>query len=210
MMTPEQRQSAYSKMLRFMTKNGLNTVPLDLPALCSSLGIDLVPLSRIMNDTGLTAQEVFAIWGNEDGAVNMCGGTHRIAYNDRLPQGRIRFTLCEELAHVVYAHTADPDFNIFFQRYAPGKYANYDEEARLGAGFLICHPKFYYTHERLLTPKHLSEICNITLPCARARCEIYAKYRDEIKNNFTYQFAKIPTTPINLWKYERICRRQIS
>ncbi|MBC5737084.1 ImmA/IrrE family metallo-endopeptidase [Lawsonibacter faecis] len=207
MTTPERRQQLYSEMLRFMRANRVNTVPLDIGALCARAGVELVPLSQIVRETGLTEQEVFSIWGNRDGAVNAHGDRHRIAYHDGLPAGRVRFTICEELAHMVYGHTADAAFNIFSQAYDAEKYAQYDEEARLGAGLLVCPPKFYYTYERFLTPRSLAEICQITLPCARVRQEVFIKYRDEIERNMAYQFAPLPQSRTNLRAYEAAWRR---
>ena len=206
MTTPERRQELYSMMLQFMRLHKLNTVPLDLSSVCRAAGADLVPLSKIIEETGLTESEVFHIWGNEDGAVNAYKGRHRIAYNDKMPFGRVRFTLSEELSHMIFGHTKDPDFNIFFQKYASGKYAQYEEEARLGAGFLVCHPRFYYTYRRILNPQHLSEICKITLPCAVTRCDVYNKYEEEITQNMAYRFSPIPGTRADLRAYERRSR----
>ena len=208
MTTPERRQWLYTRMLRFMRANQVNMVPLELGGLCGRAGVELVPLSQLTRETGLTEREIFAIWGNRDGAVNAYKARHRIAYNDALPHGRVRFTICEELAHMVYGHTADPAFNVFSQDYDAEKYAQYEEEARLGAGLLICHPKFYYTYEWFLTPKNLAEICRITQPCARVRREVFSKYRDEIERNMAYQFSKLPRTQINLRRYETAWRRE--
>lgn len=192
MTTPERRQVLYSKMLRFMRENRVDVVPTDLQTLCKRAGIDLVPLSAIMRDTGMGAEDVFAVWGNADGAVNSYRGRHRIAFNDAAPANRVRFTICEELAHIVYGHTADTDFNMFRQGYTDDKYAQYDEEARLGAGFLVCHPRFFFAYEQYLKPEHLSRLCGISLPCAKARHEIFTKYKSEIVSNITYQFSSVP------------------
>lgn len=208
MTTPERRQQLYTAMLRFMRANQAEQIPLDISALCARAGVELVPVSQIVRETGLTAEAVFSVWGNQDGAVNAYKDRHRIAYNDALPAGRVRFTLCEELAHMVYGHTADPSFNVFSQRYDAGKYAQYDEEARLGAGLLICHPKFYYTYEWFLTAKNLAELCRITLPCARVRREVFDKYREELQRNMAYQFSRLPRSQADLRVYEAAWRRE--
>lgn len=70
MTTPKRRQELYSMMLQFMRLHKLNTVPLDLSSVCRAADTDLVPLSKIIEETGLTESEVFQIWGNEDGTVN--------------------------------------------------------------------------------------------------------------------------------------------
>lgn len=192
MTTPERRQILYSRMLRFMKTYKVSSVPVDITKLCQSTGIGLIPLSKLIEDTSLSAAEIFTLWGNEDGAVHLHNRKYKIAFNDDLPSTRVRFTLCEELAHIVFDHVSDPDFNMFTQKYAPEKYLKYDEEARLGAGFLICHPRFFYTYESRLQPEHLSSLCGISLSCAKARREVYLKYKDEITTNITYQFSNIP------------------
>lgn len=200
MTTPERRQTLYSKMLRFMINNKVNAIPVDLTTLCRTAGVDLVPLSKLLRETDLNPSDVFSLWGNEDGAVHVHNGKHRIAYNDEAPPCRTRFTLCEEIAHIVYGHTQDPNFNMFSQSYNPQKYAQYDEEARLGAGFLICHPRFFYSYEQYLSPESLSTLCDISLSCARARHQIFTKYKEEITSNIAYQFTSIPRTKMNLRK----------
>jgi hypothetical protein len=204
MTTLKRRQELYSQMLGFMNKNKANVVPLDIFALCRRVGIRLVKLSELSWACGISPGEAFSVWGNEDGVICLYEGRHTIVYNDSKPLRRIRFTLCEEIAHMVFGHTADPDFMVFRQHYDQEKYALYDEEARIGAGLLVCHPKLYYAHKRILTPENLSEICNITLPCAKARCEIFDRYELEIRYNQVYQFSTLLQVPLSLlWKYNR-------
>lgn len=208
MTTPERRQKLYSEMLCFMKLHKANTVPINLSGLCQSAGVQLLPLSSIIRDVGLSASDIFKIWGNEDGAINAYNEHYCIAFNDSQSPRRIRFTICEELAHMVYGHTKDAEFNVFSQNYDIEKYLQYDEEARLGAGFLACHPRFFYTYERFMNPRYLSEICNISLACATARCEIYDKYRDEIRRNISYQYSIMPKTEANLRWYEKMAHRE--
>lgn len=200
MTTPERRQVLYSKMLRFMIDHKVNSIPADLPEVCARAGVDLVPASKISRDIGMPVDDIFALWGNLDGTTNSFGGRYRITYNDAQPMGRMRFTICEELAHIIYGHIDDPEFSVDSQSYSNDKYALYDEEARLGAGFLICHPKFFYTYERYLMPQHLSELCGISLQCAKARHEIYLKYKPEITANMTYQFTGLPRSKVSVRK----------
>lgn len=206
MITPKRRRTLYTKTFRFMLENKVKSVPLDLNNLCNSCGVELIPLSQITKETGLTKAEVFAIWGNQDGAVNAYNGIHRIAYNDCCCTGRTRFTICEELGHIICDHTNDPEFNIFAQAYSNEKYSCYDEEARLVAGFLVCHPKFFYTYEKMLSPQLLSTICEITLPCASARYDILQKYRKEVESTIAYRSLPIPKVLGGMRKYEKIYR----
>lgn len=200
MTTPERRQVLYSKMFHFMKCHKVITVPVQLDEVCASAGIELVPLSEIVRGTGLPENAVFSIWGNTDGAVNCYQNRYRIAYNDNQPSGRIRFTISEEIAHIVYGHVNDPAFSLFRQDYSNEKYAQYDEEARLGAGFLVCPPKFFYSYDKVLKPEHLSRLCGISLPCAEARHDIFTKYKSEITSNLAYQFSAIPQSSLNIRK----------
>ena len=200
MTTPERRQVLYSKMFHFMKLHKVKTVPVQLGEVCARAGIELVSLSEIVRGTGLSKDTIFSIWGNMDGAVNCYQNRYRIAYNDAQPAGRLRFTICEEIAHIVYGHVDDPDFNLFRQSYHSVKYAQYDEEARLGAGFLVCPPKFFYSYDKFLKPEHLSRLCGISLPCAEARHDIFTRYKSEITSNLAYQFSAIPQSSLKIRK----------
>lgn len=191
-MTPERRQFLYSKMFHFMISQNINAVPFCAFSLCRKLGIEVVPLSAIVRDTGLSEDAVFSIWGNEDGVINCWGTQHKIAYNDHAPEGRIRFTLGEELSHMVFEHTKDPSFNMFHQSYHPDLYEQYEEEARIGSGLLLCHPKFFYNYQEQLTPNHLACVCGITERCAEVRYEILTRFKDEITSNGTYPLLPAP------------------
>lgn len=191
-MTLDRRQIIYSKIFQFMLKNGTTSLPLNIESLCEKVGVDLVPLSQIIQDTGFSNDDIFSIWGNKDGAINCCGDTHRISYNDAKPQGRIRFTMLEELAHMICEHTKDPRFNIFSQEYDEDTYLQYEEEARMGAGMLICNPKFFYSYQDVLTISLLANICDITLPCARTRSDVFHKFKAEITSNPIYSVLPTP------------------
>ena len=94
---------------------------------------------------------------------------YKIAYNDNKPLERIRFTVCEECMHILLGHTKNPSFNAFQQSYSPPTYAQYDEEARIGAGLIICPSQFYYAHSNEISSTHLCRICRISEPCANIR-----------------------------------------
>lgn len=193
-MTLEKRQQLYGIIFRFMIDNEIaSSIPFEIELLCKRIGVDLVPLSKILSDTEFTAEEIFSIWGNNDGVVCRCNERHRIAYNDSVSQGRIRFTICEELSHIILGHTQDNRFNVFHQDYRPEIYQQYEEEGRIGAGLLLCNPKFFYTYQRVITPNDLSIICNITIPCAIARYNILSKHKDEIVSNSVYPFLPVPS-----------------
>ena len=166
--------------------------PLKIESLCKSLGVDLIPLTRIVSDTSLTEEDIFSIWGNEDGVIQRCGNRHRISYNDTVRLGRSRFTLCEELSHMILGHTKDSKFSLSNQQYDLSTYHQYEEEARIGAGILLCNPKFFYFYQSLLQPNLLANICKITPQCARIRYDILKKYKSEITSNKVYPFLPLP------------------
>lgn len=191
-MTTERRQEIYSKIFQFMVDNNICSIPFEIEPLCKQIEVDLVPLTEIVAHTGLTAQEIFSIWGNEDGVIHRYQNKHRISYNDNAPHGRKRFTICEELSHMILGHTKDQRFCMCRQDYCAETYAQYEEEGRIGAGLLMCNPKFFYTYENSITPSKLAEICCLTLPCATARMNILSKYKAEIMSNTVYPFLPSP------------------
>lgn len=184
-MTNEERMTVYTKVFQFVIDNRLGQVPIPFQAMSRCLGVKLVPLSEICRKTGLEEEDIFQIWGNSDGCVsnyvNPTGWMHlRIAYNDRKPEGRIRFTVMEEFSHIILGHVADPDFNVFRQSYEEEKYLQYDEEARMASGLLICPPKLYYSHPERMSCQELQRICRLTGQCAAARKKILDGYESEI------------------------------
>ena len=95
-------------------RHGL-TLPVDVAALCRHYGARLVTLSELER-RGMSREAVFAVWGNRDG-VAMSGRRGRaIGYNDRAAEKRIRFTLAEELMHLLLRHTADRAFALASRR----------------------------------------------------------------------------------------------
>lgn len=204
MISPKRQQQIYTEAFCFIQEHKVQYIPLDVPSLCRDCGVDLVPLSQIVSGTGLSAAEIFSIWGNKDGSITAYGKKHRIAFNDSACRGRTRFTICEELGHVICGHTRDPAFNIFHQDYSENVYAEYDEEARIVAGFLVCHPKFFYAHEKLLEPEVLASVCGLTLSCAQTRHDVLTKFRTDIKNNFHYKRLSLPRAVGGMRKYERL------
>lgn len=199
MTTEKERKDIYTRVFSFLIAHNIQTVPVDVKQLCGLLNVELVPLSQIEKDTGLSMWDIFDIWGNEDGAANVyCSGgrkTYKIAYNDYTPR-RSMFTIAEEFGHIILGHLENPEFSLFFQTYKNETYLKYEEEARIVAGLLICPPNFFYTNEKYLDEKKLSDFCHITPACAHARIGILNKYRDEINTHPLYD--KLPEViPVN-------------
>lgn len=192
-MTSERHQQIYTTIFEAMLSHHALSLPLQVNALCDSLGLELYPLSKITSSIGLHEEAVFRIWGNKDGTVMQFNDRTKIAYNDSLPRGRIRFTICEEISHFLLGHVNNPDFNVFNQQYASSTYRQYEEEARIGAGLLLCQPQFFYTNTELLEPILMSYLCDITGPCAEVRCDILTKFRASITCNPIFRLLPQPS-----------------
>lgn len=200
MINRQRRNYVYDTVFQFIIDNNLKVFPLSVQELCAILNVELVTLSDIIYQTHLRAQEVFDIWGNEDGCVtahNHNGALHhKIAYNDDKTLERIRFTICEECMHILLGHTKNASFNAFQQSYSPLTYAQYDEEARIGAGLTICPSQFYYSHADEITSTHLCKICKISEPCANTRMQVLNKYKNEIQQRPLYK--QLPHVSVSL------------
>lgn len=195
-MTQQTRNDIYTKIFTFMIEQNINLHPTPIKAICDNLGIELIPLSKITDATGLSADAVFSIWGNEDGAVQVYRSPnsykYKISYNNFVPLGRMRFTIMEELSHILLGHTKNPAFNIFNQAYDETVYSQYDKEARIAAGLLLCSPKFYYPNRASLSPTKIAQACAISEKCATVRCCVYDRFEDEIVYHPLYHGIPAP------------------
>ncbi len=202
MITNEKRRFVYDRIFKFLIDNNINKFPISIEKLCNLLNVELKPLSNIIRETSLKAQDIFDVWGNEDGCVIYYSqaNKHKIAYNDYKPTERIRFTICEECSHILLGHTQDPSFNVFLQSYTSDTYEEYDETARIGAGLILCSPKFYYNNQHLVSPTHLRTICQISQPCANTRIKVLNKYKYEIQNHPLYESLPSISVPLSMLK----------
>lgn len=166
-------------------------IPVDVPAICRDLGVRVIPLSQMIRD-GLNAAVVFGIWGNPDGTASLWKGQAAICYNDSMPANRVRFTLAEELMHIVLGHLKDSRFNIFSQDFDDETYAGYEHEAKMCAGMLLCPPRFYFTFERDLNPTWISQICQVSEACALRIVRDYSANEKPIKGFVPYAFSVSP------------------
>ena len=120
-------------------RHGL-TLPVDVAALCRRYGARLVTLSELER-RGMSREAVFAVWGNRDGVAMASRRGRAISYNDRAAENRVRFTLAEELMHLLLGHTADRRFAAARQSYDAAVYACYEAEAKHGACMLLGPPR---------------------------------------------------------------------
>lgn len=167
------------------------SLPLNIEALCRTLGIELRPLSAIVRESSMSAAEVCAFWGNPDGALQRLGGRYVIGYNDTRPARRQRFTLCEEIAHRLLGHLDEPGFSAFSQDYREEVYQRCEEEARTAAGMLLCPPRWFFAHQQELDDRALMRRCGVSLACARHILGDYERLGAEICACPTYGFVPI-------------------
>lgn len=109
----------------------------------------------------------------------------------------MRFTVFEELSHILLGHTRDERFCVFAQQYPEEIYQQYEREARIAAGLLLCPPQFFYRTYPPLLERELPAACLITSQCAKTRLKVLYRYRDEIEAHPLYQ--ELPTL---LWERE--------
>lgn len=199
MIEEDRRIEIYNTVFGFFINNDISTIPIQEENICQLLNIELVKLSDIIAHTGLTQEEIFLIWGNEDGVLQSHDKVYKIAYNDYKPICRQRFTIMEEISHMMLNHISDPNFNIFNQEYDEATYLRYDEEARMCAGLLLCPPQFFYDYEDAMSTGLFQDIYNVSKLCAKTRISILSKYETEIKSSPLYSF--LPTIDLDRGLY---------
>lgn len=177
------------RVLHFQCTHGY-ALPLNVEALCRTLGIALRPLSAIVGESGLSEGEVLALWGNPDGVLQRAGGRFFICYNDGRAPNRVRFTLCEEIAHRLLGHLDEPGFSVFSQDYRAEVYARCEAEARFAAGLLLCPPRWFFAREEP-GESALARRCGVSRACARRLREDYARWGAVIRACPTYGFAPV-------------------
>lgn len=157
-------------------------VPNDLERFIPSLGIKIKPLSLYL-ENGFSAHEIFDIIGNQDGAAMKSGGYY-IIYNDLKPRRRIRFTLSEELMHIVLGHADDMRFQLG-KPYDTALYRQYEHEAKLGASILLMPPSIYYRYKNVCSLKKLSAQLDISEAAAFRAIKYYDEH--EWVREYKYQ-----------------------
>ena len=193
----DDKRDVYTKVFKFIIDNNIDTIPVSHEKLADILNVELIPLSDLIK-AGFKERDIFRIWGNNDGVVNCYVDKqnkqhYKITYNDLSSGYRKRFTIMEELSHIILGHTDDTDFNLFNQCYEQSKYNTYDEDARICAGFLLLSPMFYFTYQRDMPIKFISDICKISETCAHTRCDIYNKFKLDIINHPLFWDLPLPT-----------------
>ncbi len=164
--------------------SGLTRLPVNMEALCRSRGVRLLPASAFA-EQGLPGERLFPLWGNRDGVVLRRERLHVICYNDAVPPARRRFTLAEELMHILLGHTLDADFSVFGQCWAEETYQRYEREAKHGAAMLLLPPPVYSRLRGSLTPERIGAVCGVSKSCARTAARRYEEHEQELRRLFT-------------------------
>lgn len=189
-------------------------LPVDVLAICRACGIAVRPLSWYTQQ-GMDPEALFTIWGNTDGVAATCEGRSVINYNDQTPHNRARFTLSEELMHILLGHTSDPRFCIFSQDFDPVVYEQYEREAKTAAGMLLFPASLYLRHRLTASDAAFAHVCDISEACAWTTRRFYEARLLEMKkfaSQKVVQYDRTPLTaapkrPVDVWQGEEEYRR---
>ena len=168
------------------------TLPVDVAAVCPIYGARLLSLSEL-EKKGLDAEAVFAVWGNRDGVAMASRRGRTIGYNDRTAEKRIRFTLAEELMHLLLGHTEDERFRLGEQSYDAETYALYEAEAKHGACMLLVPPTVYFRYRELYGLGGIARLCRVSRACAWTAAQYYDENEKELRALFTARPLKCDT-----------------
>lgn len=168
------------------------TLPVDVAAVCPIYGARLLSLSEL-EQKGLDAESVFAVWGNRDGVAMASRRGRTIGYNDRAAEKRIRFTLAEELMHLLLGHTEDERFRLGEQSYDAETYALYEAEAKHGACMLLVPPTVYFRYRELYGLGGIARLCRVSRACAWTAAQYYDENEKELRALFTARPLKCDT-----------------
>ena len=164
-------------------RHGL-TLPVDVAALCPLYGARLCALSEL-EAQGMDSETVFALWGNRDGVAMASRRGRLIGYNDRAAEMRIRFTLAEELMHLLLGHAEDPRFFVGEQSYDGETYARYEAEAKRGACMLLVPPTVYFRCRGRCGISGVARLCRVSRACAWTAAQYYEQNEKELRALFT-------------------------
>lgn len=189
-------------VLDFILRN-VTSFPVDLFQIAADNNVRVVSLTEHIA-SGLTEEQAFALWGNDDGAAMFVRGRLIIGYNDRKPAKRIRFTLAHEIMHIVLGHLLDNQADEFSSFYRPDIAAEYEDEANLAAGLLLCNPKICYNLRNCLNEQLLQRLFDVSRDCALRTLNDLNEYGDVIHKNRLYRQLDMPILDPNVVLPERM------
>ncbi len=179
-----ERERAVVRLANELCARHALTLPVDIETLCRHYGARLCTLSEL-EAQGLDSETVFALWGNRDGVAMASRRGRLIGYNDRAAENRIRFTLAEELMHLLLGHTEDARFAVGRQSYDDDTYARYETEAKRGACLLLVPPTVYFRCRCRGSLAALARLCRVSRACAWTAAQYYEQNENELRALFT-------------------------
>ena len=179
-----EREKQIARLANELVRRHALTLPVDVAALCPLYGARLVSLSEL-EAKGLESEAVFAVWGNRDGVAMASRRGRTIGYNDRAAEKRVRFTLAEELMHLLLGHTEDVRFRVDAQSYDAETYARYETEAKRGACMLLIPPTVYFRCRELYGLAGIARLCRVSRACAWMAARYYDENESELRALFT-------------------------
>ena len=187
-----EREKRVVRLANELVRRHALTLPVDVAAICPVYGARLLSLSEL-EKKGLDAEAVFAVWGNRDGVAMASRRGRTIGYNDRAAEKRIRFTLAEELMHLLLGHTEDERFRLCEQSYDAETYALYEAEAKHGACMLLVPPTVYFRYRELYGLGGIARLCRVSRACAWTAAQYYDENEKELRALFTARPLKCDT-----------------
>ena len=174
-----EREKRVVRLANELVRRHALTLPVDVAAICPVYGARLLSLSEL-EKKGLDAEAVFAVWGNRDGVA-------------MASRRRIRFTLAEELMHLLLGHTEDERFRLGEQSYDAETYALYEAEAKHGACMLLVPPTVYFRYRELYGLGGIARLCRVSRACAWTAAQYYDENEKELRALFTARPLKCDT-----------------
>lgn len=173
------------------TLRNVTSFPVDLFQIAADNNVRVMSLTEHIA-SGLTEDQAFTLWGNDDGAAMYVRGRLIIGYNDRKPAKRIRFTLAHELMHIALGHLLDNRADEFSELYVPDVADEYEEEANLAAGLLLCNPKICYNLRNSLNEQTVQRLFDVSHDCALRTLNDLNEYSEVIHRSRAYRRLKMP------------------
>jgi hypothetical protein len=172
--------------VNYLLDHHVYKLPVEPEKIAAIYNIKLVSASDYINQ-GMDKETLFDIWGNRDGSAMSCGRRHVINYNDQTPITRRRFTIAEELMHILLGHTRDKRFSVFSQDYSPEVYDEYEHEAKTAAGLLLMPLPIYFRYHPYRSLEAIANACMISNACAFTSMQYIVKNEAELRELSTHK-----------------------
>lgn len=175
---------------RVLLESGINSLLVDLHAVCRELGCKLYSY-----ESGSALLRAFGAEGNTeitDGFTILYRGTPYIFYDSSMPEGRRRFTVAHELGHVALGHLKRGRYLLRRSR----KKEEDETQANQFAARLL-EPACVLEAVDAVTPEQISELCGVSITAAKYRAERMQQLRgrgrfltDPLERELLQQFGE--------------------